>query len=106
MSVEIRLTPDQMQFFSEACTKAKLPIVARGTVIAITVETYEPVKKAVADAHTRSLLIKTKSVVHMERLYNLEGVIDRLEDIAPFFANAKKEEPLNDNQVVESKEVA
>ena len=75
MSIEIRLTTDQLDSYTEVLNKAKITFKARGNVIELTKDNVNAIVAALTAAHVKSLNLKTKNITHMERLYNLQNVL-------------------------------
>jgi uncharacterized Fe-S center protein len=85
MPVEIRLTSEQFPHYEQVLNKAKVAFDNRGLLIELAADNIEAIIDALKQAHMKSLVLKTKTVFHMERLYNLEQIIVKLEALSLFF---------------------
>lgn len=96
MPVEIRLTSEQLPHFNEAMLASRLEVKQRGQVIVFTREDYDKVTKALQKQHDKSFKLKTKSITHVERIYHLGHIIDRVNQIGEQFREAIP--VINDNE--------
>ena len=94
MPIEMRLTAEQFPHYEAVLTKAKITYKNRGLLIELGADNHETILTALKAAHMKSLLLKTKTPLHMERLYNLQQVIARIEELIPIYF------PTNDNEEV------
>jgi hypothetical protein len=92
MPVEIRLTADQVASYEECMSKAKVPSDLSGQVLSITVDTYPVILATLKAAHAKAMLLKAKRIAALERLYNLEQIIYRVEECGIYFIEIGEED--------------
>lgn len=111
MAITIRLGSDLYKHYVHAMNKAKMEISETPSIAELTRDNFEDTIKALEDMHNRSFRLKTKTVEHMERMYAIEQILNKIRPQSIYFQNqmtsseveeVAEEEPANSDTIDET----